>query len=303
MYPLREQPARYLVGALLLLILPHGASFAGEPVVTAADYARAEKFLLWNTAPLVSHATGRATWLSDGRFWYKRTTADGSDFRIVDPRRGSSAPAFDHFRLAAALSTAAGKKYDRSHLPFATFELARNGNVSFDADSQHWICDMQKNACSKVQPISQYAALSPDKRRIVFIRDYNLWVRDLGSGRESQLTADGSKDFGYATDNPSWKHTDRAIVRWSPDSKRIATYQQDDRGVGEMYLVTTKVGHPELDAWKYTLPGDDVVPTIHRVVIDVDKRQVVRFQMPPDPRRASHCYDLECGDGQLTDVQ
>ena len=57
---------------------------------------------------------------------------------------------------------------------------------------------------------------------------------------------------------------------WSPDSKRIATFQQDQRGVGEMYLVDTTVGHPTLKAWKYPLPGDSVVTTIQRVTIDLD---------------------------------
>jgi hypothetical protein len=54
---------------------------------------------------------------------------------------------------------------------------------------------------------------------------------------------------------------DRPILLWSPDSKRIATFQQDQRGVGEMFLVETKVGHPTLKSWKYPLPGDEVVST------------------------------------------
>ncbi len=112
------------------------------------------------------------------------------------------------------------------------------------------------------------------------------------------------KDFGYATDNPGWNHSDQAVVSWSPDSRRIATYQQDQRGVADMYVVRTGVGHPVLEAWKYAMPGDKVVPTIQRVVIDVAARKVVRLQMPADQRRAAHCYDLNCGpDGSMTDVQ
>ncbi|HMK87004.1 MAG TPA: DPP IV N-terminal domain-containing protein, partial [Steroidobacteraceae bacterium] len=131
-----------------------------------------------------------------------------------------------------------------------------------------------------------------------------LWVRYLSTGREEQLTQDGAPDFGYATDNSGWKHSDRAIVSWSPDSTRIATYQQDQRGVGEMYLVKTQPGRPTLDAWKYALPGDEIVPKIERVIIDVDARRIVRLHMPPEERRSAHCYDLDCGpNGSLTDVQ
>ena len=77
---------------------------------------------------------------------------------------------------------------------------------------------------------------------------------------------------------------------WSPDSKKVATFQQDERTVGEMYLVETKAGHPVLKAWKYPLPGDDAVAMLHRVVIDTDSGAVVRFadaaRLPPrDARR------------------
>ena len=102
----------------------------------------------------------------------------------------------------------------------------------------------------------RYQEMSPDGKRAAFIRDWNLWVRDVATGQETQLTTDGVKDFGYATDNAGWARSDRPILLWSPDSKKIATFQQDQRGVGEMYLVDTIVGHPKLQAWKYPLPGD-----------------------------------------------
>ena len=67
-------------------------------------------------------------------------------------------------------------------------------------------------------------AMSPDGKRAVFIKDWNLWMRDVASGKETQLTKDGVKDFGYATDNAGWTRSDRPILVWSPDSKKIATF-------------------------------------------------------------------------------
>jgi dipeptidyl aminopeptidase/acylaminoacyl peptidase len=90
---------------------------------------------------------------------------------------------------------------------------------------------------------------------------------------------------------------------WSPDSKRIATFQQDQRNVGEMYLVETKVGHPALRAWKYPLPGDEVVPTISRVVMDLDGPRVTRLQMPPDQHRSTLCDHVACRGGEWSDVE
>ena len=115
-----------------------------------------------------------------------------------------------------------------------------------------------------------------------FIRGNNLWVREVASGRETQLTTDGATDFGYATDNAGWTHSAKPILEWSPDSKRIATFQQDQRRSGEMYLVRTTIGHPQLEAWAYPMAGDEDVALIERVILDVDKRKVVRLKMPPD---------------------
>ncbi|MCU1236630.1 MAG: peptidase dipeptidylpeptidase domain protein, partial [Candidatus Solibacter sp.] len=146
-------------------------------------------------------------------------------------------------------------------------------------------------------------SLSPDKKHAAFIRDWNLWVRDVATGKESPMTTDGVKDFGYATDNAGWASSNRPIVLWSDDSKRIATFQQDQRGVGEMYLVNTAVGHPTLQAWKYPLPGDEVVTTIQRVVLDLDGPRTVRLKLPADQHRSTLCDNVACRGGEWADVQ
>jgi hypothetical protein len=100
---------------------------------------------------------------------------------------------------------------------------------------------------------------SPDGKLMVYLKDWNLYVKDVATGKERQLTTDGEPDFGYATDNAGWTHSNRPVVKWSPDSKKISTFQQDDRLVKDMYLVKTKVGTPELEKWKYPLAGDKEV--------------------------------------------
>ena len=137
-------------------------------------------------------------------------------------------------------------------------------------------------------------SISPDRKKAVFIRDWNLWARDVATGKETQLTTDGVKDFGYATDNAGWRKSDRAILLWSPDSKKIATFQQDQRHVSDMYLVSTNVGAPKLEAWKYPLPEDKDIIRIHRVIIEVDTPKVIRLKMSPDPRRGTLCDDISC---------
>ena len=247
----------------LVLVLGAAGSVAQQPAgprpaLTADDYARAEKFLSWKTAPLVFRASVRPAWLDGERFWYRNSTPGGAEFVVVDP-----------------------DKRTRSVVDSAQVIPAARAAV--------------RGAGRNVVP-------SPDGKLGAFIRDENLWVRDLASGRETQLTTDGVKDFGYATDNAGWVHSDRPILLWSPDSRKIATFQQDQRGVGEMYLVETKVGHPVLQAWKYPLPGDSVVAMIHRVVIDLAGPRVIRLQMPPDQHRSTLCDHIACG-GSWSDVE
>src|SRR6266550_5184191 len=235
--------------------------------LTTADYARAEQFMTWNTTPLLFRSGVRPTWLAGDRFWYRITTPSGSEAILVDPAKGTKEP---------------------GTLPACETALAEAGRAGGRAGRG-----------AAAVPI----VASPDGKRAVFIRDWNLWVRDVESGKESALTTDGVKDFGYATDNAGWAKSDRPIVVWSPDSKKVATFQQDQRATGEMYLVDTRVGHPQLQAWKYPLPGDDVVAMLQRVIIDVEVPRVVRLKMDPDQHRSTLCDNLACRGGDWGDVQ
>ncbi|MFY0592957.1 DPP IV N-terminal domain-containing protein [Roseivirga sp.] len=145
---------------------------------------------------------------------------------------------------------------------------------------------------------SRNQVLSPDGNHAAFIRDWNLWIKDVATGKEWALTTDGIKDFGYATDNAGWKQSDRPILSWSPDSKKIATFQQDQRHVSDMYLVKTKVGAPELKQWKYPIPGDEDIIRIHRVIINVSESpSITKLRMSPDARRGTLCDDISCEGG------
>jgi dipeptidyl-peptidase-4 len=295
--------------------------------VTAADYARAEKFLAPNVTALVTGGVVAANWLANDRFWYRNALADGgTEFVLVDPAKKTRARAFDHERLAATLSKASGGTYDARHLPLDAIDLPADGKtVTFNLAAKRWSCDVQGAACAAIgeataasasgqapaapgggggrrgaalpnTPDGKPLSLSPDGARGAFVRDWNLWVRDMKSGQERQLTTDGVKYFGYATDNAGWSTSDRAMVQWSPDSKKIATQQQDERNVGEMYLVSTTVGHPTLRVSKFPLPGDPVMAMLHRVVIDVDAAKVTRLQMEPDFHRGTLGDDIRMGD-------
>lgn len=291
-------------GALIAAMTLPGTA-QSRAAISAADYERAERYLGYNTNPLVSNGPVQANWLPNDRFWYRTVTAAGSEFVLVDAARATKAPAFNHAAVAAALSTAMGKPVSATRLPFTQMTVAADGlSFAFDSDTRRWTCDVQGASCTSGDRPARIpnSMLSPDGKLAAFIRDYNLWVRDVATGTDKQLTTDGVKDYGYATDNAGWIRSDNPVMVWSPDSKKIATFQQDQRKTGEMYLVNTVVGHPTLSAWKYPLPGDEHVTMIERVVIEVDGPRVIRLKMGPDQHRSTLCDDVKCG-GEWVDVQ
>ncbi len=223
--------------------------------LTTGDYDRAASQLAPSLAGLIVGGSVSATWLPDDRFWYRSTDVNGTRVVMVDPAKKRK-----------VVCTAA-----RTNCPGvpATIDSAATGGRGGRGGG------------------AGGAVPSPDGKRAAFIRNWNLWVRDVATGQERQLTKDGEANFGYATDNAGWASSDRAMLLWSPDSKKLVTQQQDERKVGDMFLVEMKVGHPVLKSWKYPLPGDSVVAMLSRVIIDVDGGTMVRLQMPPDFHRGT----------------
>jgi dipeptidyl aminopeptidase/acylaminoacyl peptidase len=299
------RPTQLLAAGAIIFAATVPGSAQARATVTVADYERAEKFMNYNTTPLVSNGPVRATWLPGDRFWYRNTNATGSEFFLVDAVKATKAPAFNHAAVAAALTTAMGKPATATQLPFAQITFAADSlSFWFDNAGKRWTCDVQGKQCTSADrpaPVPN-SELSPDGKYAAYIKDWNLWVRDMTTGSDTQLTTDGVKDYGYATDNAGWISSDRPVLKWSPDSKKIATFQQDQRKAGEMYLVNTTAGHPTLRAWKYPLPGDEFVTMIERVVIDVDGPKVTRLKMDQDQHRSTLCDDVKCG-GDWVDVQ
>lgn len=88
---------------------------------------------------------------------------------------------------------------------------------------------------------------SPDSSMIAFTRANNLWVVDIASGKETQLTFDGTDLIlnGYA----SWVYYEEIFGRpsmyrafwWSPDSRKIGFYRFDNTQV-PLFPIYSPVG-------------------------------------------------------------
>ncbi|MDW3194625.1 MAG: DPP IV N-terminal domain-containing protein [Cytophagales bacterium] len=248
---------------LLFLCLLFAPFLVGaQDQISVAQYQHAESQLSFNTSQYADRTYVRPTWESDNLLWYKNLIKDGKEFVLYDIK-GKKKTVFD-----------------------SKDQLNKKLTAKEETPTYNW----------------RKEVISPDESKVVFIRDWNLWVRYLDSGEEKQLTTDGIENYGYATDNAGWRQGERPVVLWSPDSRKIATFQQDQRHVSDMHLVTTNVGEPTLKSWKYPLPTDEKVIQIERVIIDVDNAKMIRLDMPADDRRGTLCDEIICS-GAFDDNQ
>jgi dipeptidyl aminopeptidase/acylaminoacyl peptidase len=281
---------RSIARVAVLAVVASSIAFAQAPqsrrVLTTADYDRAVRMLAPALNGLVIGGTAQATWLPDGRFWYSRPTLNGTaNVVIVDPAKKTREVVGTPPALPPVAAPGAAGRGGRAG------GGGRGGRGGVQITRK---CGPNVTGLTGPPP----ASMSPDGSKAIFICDWNLWVRDIASGQERQLTTDGEKNFGYATSNAGWTTSAAPALSWSPDGKKIATQQQDERKVGDMYLVQTPVtgGHPVLRAWKYPLAGDPEVAMITRVIIDVETGKVTKLLMPPDFHRAMDEDDLDMGE-------
>ena len=274
---------------------------------TQSDYARAESMLAQNLAPLVVGEIRAHYWQTDDRLVIRQRTEGGSEYRLVDAQAQSNEPLFDSTRLADLLSATTGTEVD-ADLALRDIKLDAQ-TLSFVYDATRYELDLQSylaqaGALRELAQPPKHEFLSPDGKQAAFIRDHNLWLRSTEDNSETQLTQDGVRNYGYATNSAGWIQDPGPVLLWSPDSKKIATFRQDSRNVGTISLMETAVGRGEVTTWKYPLPGDEHVFMLERLVIHVDAEpRLVFLEMPPEPQRSTTTDHIAGRDGEFLDVR
>jgi len=288
-------------GVALISVLAPALLSANQ--LTTDDYKRAEQQLSSHTSKLVTGTVDYPVWSKNGTLVYRSHTENGNQFFKVDIKNNKKSLAFDHEKLADSLARITESEVNHDKLPFYQVTFSSANKIKISVKGKSYQCELTNYLC-QLDKFSKKRNenLSPNGKRAVFIRDHNLWLRDLTSNEESQLTTDGVKDFGYATNNAGWIRRDSPVVTWAPDSTKLTTFKHDGRKVGDMGIVSTAVGHPNIDVWKYPLPGDEHIFAIHRVVIDVDSKKITPLDMAPDAHRSTITDHVAGRSGELLDI-
>ena len=135
--------------AWCILLLPGYVSAQG----TLEDYRRAQGANQRFTSMFTGIVQGGVSWIgSTNQFTYRVTVPGGSQFVLVDAATGQKRPAFDHERMAAALSTAANGRYTAITLPFNAFNFADPGAlnaIEAEANNARWRCTTTDYVCTR----------------------------------------------------------------------------------------------------------------------------------------------------------
>ncbi len=210
----------HLVGTLILLLITTINAERTNAQGTAADYERAATLKARYEAAAIDIVLG-PTWIGNtNRLFYRKLSRGATEFVVFDAQTLQKRPAFDHEKIAAALSRLTGNTYKPQDLQSAGLrfdEAAANFNATIDNTSVR--CTISDSACVKVDNPGrglptrpQGPVVSPDKKWEALVNNYNIAVRAVGSRDLILLSTDGSEGNYYDA---------RSIV-WSPDSTKIA---------------------------------------------------------------------------------
>ncbi|MBK9290793.1 MAG: S9 family peptidase [Bacteroidetes bacterium] len=149
-------------------------------------------------------------------------------------------------------------------IPWATESIYRHSSRS-----DYYIFDLRTR---KLFPLSkggkqQLATFSPDGTKVAFVRDNNIFVRDLSSDAETQITSDGKQNH-IINGTTDWVYEEEFSFTqaffWSPDSRRIAYLKFNESRVREFNMVYYNDLYPELYTYKYPKAGEDnSIVTVH----------------------------------------
>lgn len=128
-------------------------------------------------------------------------------------------------------------------------------------------------ASKEIKPLSddgkqRLAKFNPQGTKVAFVRDNDIFVKDLENGAEKQITRDGS--FNRIINGASdWVYEeefgDDNAFQWSPDGEKIAFLRFDEAHV-KMFSMTMYTGemYPEAYDFKYPKVGEDnAIVTVH----------------------------------------
>ena len=264
---------------------------------TVEDYNRAYALREKYNAKHVLYAGVVPHWVDQtSAFWYVRQTEKGKEYVKVDAASKKRTALFDQQKMASALTEKAGREINAYNLPLQNCRL----NISLDTlrfqlDGKFWAYSIKNNRLfdeGAIPPRGKERhwmevddekegrpVTSPDGKWTAFIKNDNVYVREVATGKEKQLSQDGTLSNYYSS-----------YIQWSPDSKSVVSCRIRPVEKRYVYYVESSPAdqaQPKLHKQEYAKPGDELrfkVPCIFEV--ESGRRLI------PSTELFSHQYEL-----------
>lgn len=264
---------------------------------TVEDYNRVYALREKYNAKHVLYAGVVPHWVDQtSAFWYVRQTEKGKEYVKVDAASKKRTALFDQQKMASALTEKAGREINAYNLPLQNCRL----NISLDTlrfqlDGKFWAYSIKNNRLLDEGAIPSRGkerhwmevddekegrpVTSPDGKWTAFIKNDNVYVREVATGKEKQLSQDGTLSNYYSS-----------YIQWSPDSKSVVSCRIRPVEKRYVYYVESSPAdqaQPKLHKQEYAKPGDELrfkVPCIFEV--ESGRRLI------PSTELFSHQYEL-----------
>ena len=127
----------------------------------------------------------------------------------------------------------------------------------------YYLFDLESQSLTPISDrgagFQMFAKLSPDGRHVAFVRDRNLFMVDLETMQETQLTDDGAEG-GIINGTSDWVYEEEFRLRdgwrWSPDSRHIAFWKFNETDTRDFFMTDLLQQYPEEERFRYPKAGE-----------------------------------------------
>lgn len=132
----------------------------------------------------------------------------------------------------------------------------------------------------------QFAKIDPTEKYVAFVRENNLYLENLETGKIKALTTDGSRTIINGTFD--WVYEEEFSIRdgfrWSPDGKMIAFWQLDATGVKDFLMINNTDS-----LYSFTIPvqypkAGETNSACKVGTVDISSGEIVWMKTGDDPR-------------------
>ena len=248
---------------------------AQEKLLTIDDIFDPQKRVSFSGKP-----TAGVRWLVDGTSYSQIQPGEGDSLGLyrIDAKTGKTTLFHDASKLQAALAADGLKAEDAMKLagqPSFEFNKAQTATL-LNSDKDLYFYDFSSGAAKRLTNNAdeeKEADFSPDGKMASFVRDNNLFVVDVASGKETQITDDGSEKFlngilDWVYEEELYGRGNKRGYWWSPDSSRIAFIRTDETPVKNFVVVNHQGAYQTVENTPYPKAGSPN-PTVQLVMVEL----------------------------------